>query len=95
MSAYFIATYDIEDNKAHDDYIVAASPLLEKYGGKILAADQEARSLEGQSKMVNVIVQFESENAALEFYNDPAYASAKQIRLNATSNGTLVLATNE
>lgn len=91
MPAYFIANYDIEDSKAHNDYVIAADSLLDKYGGKILAADENAKVIEGQGKMINVIVQFDSEETAMNFYNDPEYTSLKQVRLNATQNGTLVL----
>jgi len=92
MPVYFIASYDIEDAKAHNDYIIAADSLLDKHGGNILVADEGVKVIEGQGRMINVIVQFESEAAAMNFYNDPEYKLVKQIRLNATQNRTLVLA---
>ncbi|WNO08551.1 DUF1330 domain-containing protein [Teredinibacter sp. KSP-S5-2] len=91
MSAYLIASYDIEDAQAHDDYASAADFLLTKHGGKLLVADDRGYVLEGKGSMINVIVQFESEIAAMDFYNDPEYNLVKQIRLNATQNGSLVL----
>lgn len=91
MSAYLIAHYDIEDVQAHNDYASAADSLLAKHGGKLLVADDGGRVLEGKGRMINVIVQFESETAAMDFYNDPEYTLVKQIRLNATQNGSLVL----
>ena len=92
MSVYFIASYDVEDAEAHERYVMAADPLLEKHGGELLVADDEARTLEGKGRLLNVVVKFNSETAAMNFYDDPDYRSIKQIRHNATSNGTLMLA---
>lgn len=53
----------------------------------------EAETIEGQGQMVNVVIKFETEEAVKGgFYNNPAYASIKQIRLGATTNGTVVFA---
>jgi uncharacterized protein (DUF1330 family) len=38
------------------------------------------------------VLKFESEQAALAWYNDPDYAPVKKIRLDSSANGTLVLA---
>ena len=55
-------------------------------------ADYDATTLEGQGRGVNVVLRFESEEAAMNWYNDPDYGPVKQIRLDTTSNGTAVLA---
>jgi uncharacterized protein (DUF1330 family) len=41
---------------------------------------------------VNVVLKFESEEAAMNWYNDPDYAPVKKIRLDSTENGTAILA---
>jgi uncharacterized protein (DUF1330 family) len=41
---------------------------------------------------VNAVLKFDSEEAARNWYNDPDYVPVRQIRLNATENGSLVLA---
>lgn len=65
---------------------------LEKHGVEILVADFDAHALEGDRRSVYVVLRFETEEAALRFYNDPAYESVKRIRLDSTSNGNSVLA---
>ncbi|NIR52839.1 DUF1330 domain-containing protein [candidate division KSB1 bacterium] len=50
----------------------------------ILVADYEANTIEGQGRGVNIVVSFESEEAAMNWYNDPDYGPVKQIRLNST-----------
>ncbi|MFC1747933.1 DUF1330 domain-containing protein [Pseudomonadota bacterium] len=41
-------------------------------------ANEEAKVIEGEGRMINVIVQFESETAAMNFYNGPEYTSANR-----------------
>jgi uncharacterized protein (DUF1330 family) len=92
MSVYVIASYDIADPKGYEGYVPGVVPLLQKHGAEILAADYEAEVLEGSVRGVNVILKFDSEKAARDWYNDPAYKPVRQIRLNSTKNGSIVLA---
>ena len=92
MAAYIIASYDIDDPEGYEGYVPGVIPLLQKHGAEVLVADYDAQSIEGQARGVNVVLRFESEEAALGWYNDPAYGSVKQIRLGSTSNGTVFLA---
>jgi uncharacterized protein (DUF1330 family) len=67
-------------------------PLLQKHGVEILVADYEPKTLEGESRGVNVVLRFESEEAAMAWYHDPDYEPVKKIRLDSSSRGTLTLA---
>ena len=92
MAVYVIVGYDISDPKGYENYVPGVVPLLQKHGAEILAADYQAEALEGHAPGVNVVLRFDSEEAARNWYNDPAYAPVKQIRLNSTKNGSIVLA---
>jgi uncharacterized protein (DUF1330 family) len=92
MSVYVIGTYDIIDPRGYEGYVSGVVPLLEKHGAEILAADFEAQALEGRAPGVNVVLKFPSEEAARNWYNDPAYGPVKNIRLNSSKNGTIVMA---
>ena len=92
MSVYFIASYDIEDPQGYEGYVPNVIPLLQNHNAEILVADYEAKSIEGQARGVNVVLRFESEEAAMNMYNDPAYEPVRKIRLDAAKNGTLLLA---
>ena len=92
MSVYIIASYDIEDPSVYEGYVPGVLPLLQKHGVEVLVADYEAKTLEGQGRGVNVVLKFESEEAAMNWYNDPDYEPVKRIRLDSTKNGTVVLA---
>ena len=91
MSAYLIASYDIVDPKGYEGYVPAVLPLLMKHGAEVLVADYEANALEGGAHGVNVVLKFDSEEAALNFYNDPDYVPVRQIRLDSTKNGSIVM----
>ena len=91
MAAYVIVTYDIADPKGFEPYIPGVMPLLQKHGAEVLVADREAQALEGKASGVTVILKFSSQEAALAFYNDPAYQPVKKIRLDTTKNGTALL----
>ncbi len=92
MSVYVIVSYDIEDPEVYEDYVPGVRPLLQKHGGEVLVADYEGKTIEGQGRGVNVVLKFESEAAAMNWYNDPDYEPVKKIRLDSTTNGTVILA---
>jgi len=91
MSYYMIASYDVTNTKIYEDYIYAADPVLEKYNGKIMVADDESKSIEGNSSTTNVVIKFNSESDAMSFYNDPEYTSIKHLRLDSTKNNVVTL----
>ena len=92
MAVYFIVSYDIEDTQAYEAYVPGVLPLLKKHKAEVLVADYQAKPIEGQEREVNVVIRFESEETAMDWYNDPAYGPVKKIRFDTTSNGTAVLA---
>jgi uncharacterized protein (DUF1330 family) len=92
MSVYIIVRYDISDPEVFKGYPPAVMPLLHKHGAEVLVADFAAQAVEGQASGAHVVIRFPSEEAARNWYNDPAYAPVRQIRLNSTKNGNAVLA---
>lgn len=91
MSAYILAIYDIVDPESYQPYVPGVVPLLKKHGAEILVADYEAQMLEGESGSTYVVLRFESEEAALAWYNDPAYEEVKKTRINSSKNVKVVL----
>ena len=91
MPVYYMNSYDIINADEYQKYGPLAIPLIMKYGGEVLAADTDAVAVEGTAKNMNAIIRFPSEDAALNCYNDPEYQEVKKIRLNSTSNCSMVL----
>ena len=91
MAVYVIVSYDIADPKAFEPYVPGVFPLLQKHGAEILVADFGAKAIEGEKQGVYVVLKFESEEAAMNWYNDPDYEPIRKIRFDSTVNGTMVL----
>ena len=92
MAVYVIVGYDITDPKGYENYVPGVVPLLQKHGAEVLVADYDSKPLEGQPRKVSVVLKFPSEEAARNWYNDPAYGPVKQIRLDSTQGGHAVIA---
>ncbi len=92
MTAYIIASYDIVDPGDYEGYVPGVVPLLAKHGAEILVADYDAQPLEGEKRSAYVVLRFETEEAALGWYNDPAYEPVKKIRLDSCDNNNVALA---
>jgi len=91
-AAYVLGSYDIVDPDGYEGYVPGVLPLLEKHGAEVLVAEFDARALEGQKRSVYCVLRFESEEAALRWYEDPAYEPIRQLRVGSSSNGSMMLA---
>jgi len=92
MTAYVIVSYDIADPKGYEGYVPGVVPLLQKHGARILAAEFDALPLEGEKRSVYVVLEFDSQEAALGWYNDPAYDAVRKIRLDTCTHNNMVIA---
>ena len=90
-AAYLVVSYDVSDPEGFEPYTAGVIPLLAKHGAEVLVADYETEPLEGSDGATTIVLKFESEEAARGFYDDPDYAPVRQIRLDNTSNGRMVL----
>ena len=93
MAAYLIAHYDITDPEGYGAYAGAAGPSVYQYGGEVLAADQNAIAVEGSKPGNVVLLKFESVEAAQKWYESPEYQAALPHRLDNSTNGIALIAT--
>jgi uncharacterized protein (DUF1330 family) len=91
-AAYVLGSYDIVDPEGYEGYVPGVLPLLEKHGAEVLVAEFDAEPLEGEKRSVYCVLKFESEEAALAWYNDPTYQPVKQHRVGSSKNGSMILA---
>ena len=91
MAVYVVNAYDIHDFETFKEYPPRVAPLLLKHGAKILAMETDPEALEGKPKTMNAVVEFSSEESVHNFYNDPEYQSFIHLRLNSTSNCTMII----
>ncbi len=90
---YLIAQIEVEDfDKFRSTYGQAVLPILMERGIEILAGGGEHKLLEGEwGYNHTVILKFESEEAAMDFYDSPEYVAARPLRFAATSANNLIL----
>jgi uncharacterized protein (DUF1330 family) len=91
MAVYYMLSYDIDNMQEFAKYPPLAGQLIVKYGGEVLVMDTAATVIEGTGKMMNVLVKFPTLEQALTCYNDEEYQEVKKIRINSTSNVSMVL----
>ncbi|MFC7396445.1 DUF1330 domain-containing protein [Chelatococcus sp. GCM10030263] len=77
---YMISRVTVTDPDRYADYVALASEAIRQYGGKPLARGGRSQSVEGESRPRNVIIEFESFETALAYYNSPEYQAAKKAR---------------
>ncbi len=94
MPAYMIAFVDIHDRaRFAREYVPPIVGTLEPYGGRILAASDEARTLEGAAPAGRtVILEFPDLESAHKWYASDAYAPLLALRESIATSSLVSLA---
>src|SRR5574337_201295 len=80
---YVIARVDITNPEAYARYAQAASKAIADHGGKALARGGRSEALEGKARARNVVLEFESYEAARAYFHSPEYQAARALRHGA------------
>jgi uncharacterized protein (DUF1330 family) len=80
---YVIARVDLTNPEAYAQYAPAATEAIKKHGGTPLARGGRYEALEGQARARNVIIEFDSFEAARNYYFSAEYQAAKAKREGA------------
>lgn len=91
MAGYMIASYTVSGNE--DEFAIyreAGLPILQKYGAKILVAEENAQAREGEPGQHTVVVEFASKEAANAFYDSEEYQRVLHYRTD-NSSGWVVM----
>ena len=83
MSYYLVFNYDVHDQEKYNEYNQAV-PQAAQPGMKALVVDSAPNDLEGESRGTMVILEFESEEAAMRWYNSPKYKAIRHLREEST-----------
>ena len=87
MTAYVIARVAIHDREPYDRYAAAFLPVLQRYGGRLLAADEAPEVMDGDDQRKVVLLAFDTREAALTWANSPEY---RQIALDRIAGADVV-----
>jgi uncharacterized protein (DUF1330 family) len=91
MAVYIVTSCDITDPEKYAPYVPNVMPLLEKYGGEIVAADKNAVTIDGEKRDLTVIMKFQSQEDIMKLYEDPEYKPWLDIRLASTTNRATIM----
>jgi uncharacterized protein (DUF1330 family) len=92
MAGYVIATVEVTDPTAYDDYRKLVPATLEKYGGKFLVRGGAYQKMEGDWDPKRVVVlEFESVDRAKEWWASEEYREPKGIRQRASISNMIIV----
>ena len=80
---YLIARVDVRDPEAYARYAPEATKAISASGGRVLARGGRHEALEGPARGRNVVIEFDSYEAARAYYYSTAYQAAKAWREGA------------
>jgi uncharacterized protein (DUF1330 family) len=90
---YVIFTEQIRDHAGLDAYGQKSFPTMMQASGRLLVADDRVEVLEGQwHGNRTVIIEFESVEAAREWYRSPEYQAAIPLRQAAADANAVIVA---
>jgi uncharacterized protein (DUF1330 family) len=92
MPAYVIANIHVTDPKRYEEYKRRAQATIAAHGGRYLARGGKFEVLEGHwAPHRLVILEFESYERALEWYESEEYGSAKDLRSHISTGEIVVV----
>jgi uncharacterized protein (DUF1330 family) len=80
---YVIARVDIKDPEAYARYAGEATKVIAAHGGRALARGGRYEALEGMARARNVVLEFDSYDAARAYYYSAEYQAARALREGA------------
>ena len=85
MPAYLVVNSKITDQAKVDEYLAAVGATLTGHECRVLVATTEAEAVEGTPAGERLVVMEFPDRAALRaWYDSPAYADVKKLRLAGT-----------
>ena len=90
--AYMIVSIDVHDSEAFGRYAVQVAPLIQEFGGEVLAATQNFRVEHGRWPRERLaLIRFPSLERAQDFYRAPAYQPMIALRESASEADLLLV----
>lgn len=77
---YCIVRVDVTSPEVYAQYAKEATKAIEKFGGRPLVRGGAYEEVEGKARARNVVVEFDSFEAARSFYHSADYQRAKAMR---------------
>jgi uncharacterized protein (DUF1330 family) len=92
MTVYAIAQLTIHDRARYDRYVAGFMPILLHFGGRLLAADDHPRLIEGDWTGDKVILmEFPDRDTFTAWSTSPAYLEISKDRTAATTGPVILI----
>ena len=92
MAAYVIVDIEVTDPERYAEYIKAAPPTIEAYGGRYIVRGGKVGVLEGDwSPKRFVVLQFPDAERARAWWSSKEYAAPKALRQSASKANMIVV----
>ncbi len=88
---YLIAHIRVHDKNAFEEFKQLSGAAIKTHNGKVLVRNPSPEHREGAAKGLAIVIEFESIDAARDFYESNAYNEARAVR-EKISETDLVLA---
>jgi len=93
MKHYAVAELEITDPAWVADYVAKVTPMVERRGGRYLARSIQVEQIEGEGKPppIVMIIEWDSREAADEFYESEEYRPYREARRAGARNSFLIV----
>jgi len=92
VACYFVARIAVHDVQGYQRYLDGADPLLDRFGGEVLAVDEAPTVLEGEwSGTRTVLLRFPDEETAKAWYHSPEYQALARHRFESASSDAVLV----
>ena len=88
---YLVANIRVKDTEKFQRFSGMAGPVIQKFGGKILAKGPGADRHEGDVDGVVMMIEFESKSQAEIFYFSDEYQAAKAVRDECSETDLMII----
>lgn len=92
MSVHFVAHFVVTDPDRYRVYEKGFFPILKSHGGRFVTYDDDATILEGARESGRtVILEFDSEEQCLDWWNSPEYQELAEHRRQGTTTHSICI----
>ncbi|MGC6516710.1 MAG: DUF1330 domain-containing protein [Candidatus Puniceispirillaceae bacterium] len=88
---YLVANIRVTDQDKFQQFSGMAGPVIQKFGGKVLARGPGADRHEGSLSGVVMMIEFDSKEVAERFYFSEEYQAAKAVRDECSETDLMII----
>lgn len=88
---YVIARISVLDPEGYKAYAAAATEAIKVHGGRPVVRGGRYDILEGEARARNVVIEFDSYEAAKAYYYSPEYQAALRLRMGISVGDIVVV----